>query len=75
MDKPINFIGKYSAGDPSGRDLLVRRQSGEVLVWNKFWHLVVENHDDDDIYNYPNPFSHSTTFQFYMGSQEPRFMY
>ena len=73
---PINFIGKYSAGDPSGRDLLVRRQSGEVLVWNKFWAFGGGEPGDDDIaYNYPNPFSHSTTFQFYMGSQEQAKIY
>ncbi len=68
---PINFVGKYSAGDPSGNDLLVRRQSGRVLVWNKFWAFGGGEPGDDDIaYNYPNPFSHSTTFQFYMGTQE-----
>ena len=73
---PINFIGKYSAGDPSGRDLLVRRQSGEVLVWNKFWAFGGGEPGDDDIaYNYPNPFNHSTTFQFYMGSQEQAKIY
>ena len=73
---PINFVGKYSAGDPSGNDLLVRRQSGEVLVWNKFWAFGGGEPGDDDIaYNYPNPFTHSTTFQFYMGAQEEAKIY
>ena len=73
---PINFIGKYSAGDPSGRDLLVRRTNGQVLVWNKFWAFGGGEPGDDDIaYNYPNPFNHSTTFQFYMGSQEKAKIY
>ena len=73
---PINFVGKYSAGDPSGNDLLVRRQSGEVLVWNKFWAFGGGEPGNDDIaYNYPNPFTHSTTFQFYMGAQEEAKIY
>ena len=73
---PINFIGKYSAGDPSGRDLLVRRTNGQVLVWNKFWAFGGGEPGDDDIaYNYPNPFNHSTTFQFYMGSEEQAKIY
>ena len=73
---PINFVGKYSAGDPSGNDLLVNRQNGKVLVWNKFWAFGGGEPGNDDIaYNYPNPFSHTTTFQFYMGSREQAKIY
>ena len=42
FQKPIEFVGKH-AGNPSGDDLLMDRQDGEVLVWNKYWDLVVMN--------------------------------
>ena len=46
------------------------------MVWNKFWAFGGGEPGDDDIaYNYPNPFTHSTTFQFYMGSQEETKIY
>ena len=47
----------------------------------RFWFgtnfdLVVEPGDDDIAYNYPNPFSHSTTFQFFMDTtKSARFTY
>ena len=64
---PIEFVGKYSAGDPSGRDLTVYRESGQVLVWNKYWAFGGGEPEEDEItYNYPNPFSETTRFQFYV---------
>ena len=35
MVQPIEFVGKHF-GNPSGDDLLMERQDGQVLVWNKF---------------------------------------
>ena len=41
------------------------------MVWNKYWAFGGGEPEDDDIaYNYPNPFSHTTTFQFFMDKQE-----
>ena len=64
---PIRFTGKYSAGTPAGRDLLMKRNDGQVLVWNKYWAFGGSEPDGDGItYNYPNPFKENTTFQFYL---------
>jgi len=64
---PIRFKGKYSAGSPAGRDLLMKRNDGQVLVWNKYWAFGGSEPDGDGItYNYPNPFKENTTFQFYL---------
>ena len=64
---PIRFTGKYSAGTPAGRDLLMKRKDGQVLVWNKYWAFGGGEPDGDEItYNYPNPFIDNTTFQFYL---------
>ena len=64
---PIRFKGKYSAGSPAGRDLLMKRNDGQVLVWNKYWAFGGSEPDSDGItYNYPNPFKENTTFQFYL---------
>ena len=64
---PIRFTGKYSAGTPAGRDLLMKRKDGQVLVWNKYWAFGGGKPDNDEItYNYPNPFIDNTTFQFYL---------
>ena len=69
---PIEFVGKH-AGNPSGDDLLMDRQDGEVLVWNKYWAFGGDEPENDDIaYNYPNPFVNTTTFQFFMDKQESK---
>ena len=63
----VQFVGKYSAGDPSGNDLLVDRQDGKVLVWNKYWAFGGGEPNDDELtYNYPNPFDETTKFQFFV---------
>ena len=68
---PIRFVGKHAAGTPAARDLLMDRQDGEVLVWNKYWAFGGGKPDDSEItYNYPNPFKDNTTFQFYLGKSE-----
>ena len=68
---PIRFVGKHAAGSPAGRDLLMDRQDGEVLVWNKYWAFGGGKPDDSEItYNYPNPFIDNTTFQFYLDKSE-----
>ena len=40
---PIRFVGKYVVGNPNGDDLRMERESGKVMVWNKYWNSVVEN--------------------------------
>jgi hypothetical protein len=68
---PIRFVGKHAAGTPAARDLLMDRQDGEVLVWNKYWAFGGGKPDDSEItYNYPNPFKDNTTFQFYLDKSE-----
>ena len=34
---PLNFVGKYAAGNPNGNDLIMDRQDGIVRIWNKYW--------------------------------------
>ena len=66
-EAPVNFTGKYAAGNPSGDDLLVSRESGKILVWNKYWAFGGGEPEEDEItYNYPNPFKENTRFQFYV---------
>ena len=66
-EAPIRFVDKYAAGNPSGDDLLVSRQNGKVLVWNKYWAFGGGEPDENEItYNYPNPFKENTRFQFYV---------
>jgi len=68
---PINFIGKNTASDPNGRDLLMSRDDGEVWVWNKYWAFGGGKPDEEAItYNYPNPFEENTKFQFFL--DEPK---
>ena len=70
-EAPVNFTGKYAAGNPSGDDLLVDRESGKILVWNKYWAFGGGEPGEEDItYNYPNPFKHDTRFQFYVDELE-----
>ena len=66
-EAPIRFVGKHAAGNPSGRDLSMKRKDGEVLVWNKYWAFGGGKPDEEEMtYNYPNPFEENTTFQFYL---------
>ncbi len=66
-EAPVNFVDKYAAGNPSGEDLLVSRQNGKVLVWNKYWAFGGGEPEENELtYNYPNPFSENTRFQFYV---------
>ena len=68
---PINFVGKHAAGNPSGKDLLVGRESGRIWVWNKYWAFGGGEPEEDEItYNYPNPFKENTRFQFYVDELE-----
>ncbi len=63
----LTFVGKANAGNPNGDDLLMERQDGKVLVWNKYWAFGGGKPEEDDItYIYPNPFSTSANFQFFM---------
>ena len=63
----LTFVGKANAGNPNGDDLLMQRQDGKVLVWNKYWAFGGGQPDEDDItYIYPNPFAQSANFQFFM---------
>ena len=48
---PIRFVGKHAAGTPAARDLLMDRQDGEVLVWNKYWAFGGGEPDDSEITN------------------------
>ena len=67
----INFVGKHAAGNPSGKDLLVGRESGRIWVWNKYWAFGGGEPEEDEItYNYPNPFKENTRFQFYVDELE-----
>ena len=66
-EAPVNFVDKYAAGNPSGQDLLVSRQSGKVMVWNKYWAFGGGEPEENELtYNYPNPFRENTRFQFYV---------
>jgi len=68
---PIRFVGKHAAGTPNARDLLMDRQDGQVLVWNKYWAFGGGEPENSEItYNYPNPFQENTTFQFYISQSE-----
>ena len=65
-DAPIRFVGKYAAGNPSGKDLSVKRDDGMVRVWNKYWLFGGSEPNNEEItYNFPNPFTENTKFQFY----------
>ena len=70
-EAPIRFIGKYAAGNPNGDDLLMQRNSGKVMVWNKFWAFGGGQPEENNLtYNYPNPFKENTKFQFYLEKEE-----
>ena len=63
----LTFVGKANAGNPNGDDLLMQRQDGTVMVWNKYWAFGGGKPEEDDItYIYPNPFAQSANFQFFM---------
>ena len=66
-DAPIRFVGKYAAGNPSGKDLTVKRDDGIVRVWNKYWLFGGKEPTTEEMtYNFPNPFSENTRFQFFL---------
>jgi hypothetical protein len=66
-DAPIRFVGKYAAGNPSGKDLTVKRDDGIVRVWNKYWLFGGKEPTTEEMtYNFPNPFSETTRFQFFL---------
>ena len=70
-DAPIRFVGKYAAGNPSGKDLTVKRDDGMVRVWNKYWLFGGSEPDNEEItYNFPNPFTENTKFQFYLSEPQ-----
>jgi len=70
-DAPIRFVGKYAAGNPSGKDLTVKRDDGIVRVWNKYWLFGGKEPTTEEMtYNFPNPFSETTRFQFFL--HEPK---
>ena len=69
-EAPIRFVGKHAAGNPSGDDLIMDRQDGKVLVWNKYWAFGGGEPTEEELtYNYPNPFKSDTKFQFYMSER------
>jgi hypothetical protein len=68
---PLNFVGKYAAGNPNGNDLIMDRQDGIVRIWNKYWAFGGGRPDEDELtYVYPNPYNQSEhtdiNFQFFM---------
>ena len=70
-DAPIRFVGKYAAGNPSGKDLSVKRDDGMVRVWNKYWLFGGSEPNNEEItYNFPNPFTENTKFQFYLSEPQ-----
>ena len=70
-DAPVRFVGKYAAGNPSGKDLTVKRDDGIVRVWNKYWLFGGKEPDGEEItYNFPNPFTENTKFQFYLSEPQ-----
>jgi hypothetical protein len=70
-EAPIRFVGKYAAGNPNGDDLLMQRNSGKVMVWNKYWAFGGGQPEENNLtYNYPNPFKENTKFQFYLEKEE-----
>ena len=70
-EAPVRFVGKHAAGNPSGHDLNMSRDDGMVMVWNKYWAFGGGQPDNDEItYNYPNPFTENTKFQFFIDETE-----
>ena len=70
-DAPVRFVGKYAAGNPSGKDLTMKRDDGMVRVWNKYWLFGGKEPDGEEItYNFPNPFTENTKFQFYLSEPQ-----
>jgi hypothetical protein len=68
---PLNFVGKYAAGNPNGDDLIMDRQDGIVRIWNKYWAFGGGRPEEDELtYVYPNPYNQSEhtdiNFQFFM---------
>ena len=67
----LQFVGKANAGNPNGDDLIMKRSSGNIRIWNEYWAFGGgEPGDDEMTYVYPNPYKddehNSLNFQFYM---------
>ena len=67
----LQFVGKANAGNPNGDDLIMKRSSGNIRIWNEYWAFGGgEPGDDEMTYVYPNPYKddeHSSiNFQFFM---------
>ena len=63
----LTFVGKANAGNPNGDDLVMERNDGKILVWNKYWAFGGGQPTEDEMtYVYPNPFKQRTNFQFFM---------
>lgn len=70
-EAPVRFVGKHAAGNPSGHDLNMSRDDGMIMVWNKYWAFGGGEPENDEItYNYPNPFTENTKFQFFIDETE-----
>ena len=63
----LTFVGKANAGNPNGDDLVMERNDGKILVWNKYWAFGGGQPTEDEMtYIYPNPFKQRANFQFFM---------
>ena len=67
----LQFVGKANAGNPNGDDLIMKRSSGNIRIWNEYWAFGGgEPGDDEMTYVYPNPYKddehNSINFQFFM---------
>ena len=67
----LQFVGKANAGNPNGDDLIMKRSSGNIRIWNEYWAFGGSEPGDDEMtYVYPNPYKddeHSSiNFQFFM---------
>ena len=51
--------------------MTVKRDDGIVRVWNKYWLFGGKEPDGEEItYNFPNPFTENTKFQFYLSEPQ-----
>ena len=69
----LQFVGKANAGNPNGDDLIMKRSSGNIRIWNEYWAFGGGQPGEDEMtYIYPNPYDssnplhNSINFQFYM---------
>jgi hypothetical protein len=67
----LTFVGKANAGNPNGDDLVMERNDGKILVWNKYWAFGGGQPTEDEMtYVYPNPFKQRANFQFFMEQED-----